>query len=94
MKGKTKLIAMAISLVFFLVLIGAGWFSHHNPITLWIGAFFLFFYFPVHFWDAHSRMKSEQRQEKLQADIDEAQEALRKATETFIKGLKDDSHDE
>lgn len=61
MKGKTKMIAMAISLVIFLGLITAGWFAHHNTITLWIGAFFLFFYFPVHFWDAQQRIKQEKR---------------------------------
>lgn len=82
------MIAMAISLVITLVLLSVGWFAHHNTFTLWVGAFLVVFYFPIHFWDAQQRIKME----RFQAEHEKDMAKLRKATETFIRGLKD--HDE
>jgi ABC-type nickel/cobalt efflux system permease component RcnA len=64
MKPKTKFIALLISMAITTILIGVGWFWHHNPFTLWVGGFFLLVYFPIHIWDALSRMKTEKEWKK------------------------------
>lgn len=85
MKGKTKMIAMAISLVVTVILIGFGWFAHGNPVTLYVGAFLVFVYFPIHFWDAKQRINMEKRQAEHEKDM----ARLRQATENFLKNYKD-----